>query len=110
MNELDSEFDSLAPSTFYYNRFVAKEDVNSVSAKLREFYFGDTAVSYESRDNLTDLYSDSLFVYGIRESAILTAANANKSPVYLYEFAHQIKSFLGILASLPEHESKSKFL
>jgi len=54
--------------------------------KVKEFYFGDKEIGVEeTRQELTDAFSDRYFNLGVREAAIL---QSKYTPVYLYMFAH----------------------
>lgn len=56
-----------------------------VSNKIREFYFGNREISEETRQQLTNMYSDRLFNHGVRACALLMAEHV---PVFTYQFAH----------------------
>jgi hypothetical protein len=55
--------------------------------EIREFYFGEEEVSLDTRDNLTNLFSDRNF-FQCNRKASLAVARYN-SPVYLYYFTQE---------------------
>lgn len=88
MEELDKNWQQVAPMAFGLGSayFSSQKDINQISNKVRKFYFGEEQVSLKTRQKLTDLYSDQMFLHGIYKSALFTAARS-KAPVYFYEYA-----------------------
>ena len=76
-----------APLAFLYfdekslSTFTPTEEINRASHKIREFYFGNMHIGYETEQRLTDLFSDRYFVYDTQKFA---HAYSELAPVYPY--------------------------
>ena len=107
--ELNNNWESLAPSALDYDKFISCPDKEKkLTEKIRKFYFGDKRIGLETRNNLTDLYSDSLITYGVYRSAIQTASRGQDN-VYLYQYAYPgPQSVFGVFYEMTEEEAKSK--
>lgn len=84
LNEIDDWF-SWAPRAFHYPS--GRKDI---SQKLKDFYFGTQAEHLNFRNfiqNLTNLYGDRLFNFGIVQSAIHEMKH--NVPMHLYVYGHE---------------------
>lgn len=99
--DLNEDWKNVLPITLEYDELYTKLTVDeqlAVSQKIRKFYFQDRNISEETRQELTNVYSDRLFNHGVSKNALLMAAHV---PVYIYQFAHNrgdysIVKFFGI--------------
>lgn len=90
IEDFDKEFNRVVPLSLQYDTQVDKDNK---SRKLRKFYFGDKTIDNTTKDELTNLYSDVLFLMGADESVRLHSKHSNK-PVYYYLFGYRgSKSF-----------------
>lgn len=81
---INLDWNYVSPVTFYYdNRNIPSEKRDQISRTLRGYYFGSRKVEASTSRNLTNLYSDRLFVWGTRTAALLMAKFI---PVYTYVF------------------------
>ncbi|XP_055371593.1 juvenile hormone esterase-like, partial [Condylostylus longicornis] len=62
--ELNENFDLLAPQYFGYN-FSNMEESKNISYHLRDFYFKNQKIGFETETNLGNLFSDALIVHGV---------------------------------------------
>ena len=87
--DMNQNWRRVAPITFSYGTdselIGDPERTDQVSDKIREFYFNNEEVSMANAQNLTNLYSDALFVRGIHKTALLLAKN---TPVYTGMFTY----------------------
>lgn len=106
---LESTWDELICHALHLDKFVTSSDEElSLARKIRKFYFGNEPVSLGTRDNLTNLYSDTLYTYGVFRSAMETASRKENIPVYLYQYAYPGPiSLFGLFYELTEEEAKS---
>jgi carboxylesterase type B len=81
---LDKNFNTIAPIAFIYKDTAVDKD--AVTAKIREFYFGDKPINRETFMNLTNLFMDRYMGFGLVISAKLYSKHA---PVFLYYFSHK---------------------
>ena len=81
VNDLNENWNTIAPITFMYENLFSNEDLNSVSEKVKTFYFDGKPVSQLTFQNLTNLYSDVVFVNGIINDVLLLAKEVD---TYLY--------------------------
>ncbi len=86
LEELNTDWENIAPKTFDYGKFLPKNEQGQVSEKLKRFYFGDGEISAGSLAPLINLHTDQMFLHGVYTSAIETAS---KTPVYLYQYAYR---------------------
>ncbi len=83
MSPVTLQFDKL------YTNFTHEQQLD-VALKVREFYFNGRAILEETRQQLTNMYSDRLFNHGVRKSAV---SMAQYTPVYLYQFTYNRGDF-----------------
>ncbi|KAK5649724.1 hypothetical protein RI129_000753 [Pyrocoelia pectoralis] len=83
LEEMDKEFERVAPIAFLYERDT--EHSRHISRKLREFYLGVGNFSKASRKGIGKLYADGVIGFGSHRGAQLFADNNNQS-VYYYLF------------------------
>nr|CAD7261329.1 unnamed protein product [Timema shepardi] len=58
-----------------------------VANKIKEFYFGEEAISYETRQNWIDLQTDLLFVIGV-QTTVHQHSNFSAASTYNYQFIY----------------------
>lgn len=85
--DLSTNWTLVAPVAFMYDRN------DTISQKIRQFYFGDTDEPFTSKsfEKLGQIFSDSYLTYGVIRAAKLIAAK-NTAPVYLYQFNYEGKT------------------
>jgi len=89
--EINEEWDRIAPITFYYGSEPAlSNQISEISKEIRQFYFGNAEINLETEQNLTNLYTDALFLKGIQDTALLMAKH---TPVYTGLFTQLRKDF-----------------
>lgn len=88
-SQLDSDFETIAPITFNFRNWFPKENLKQIARELRQYYFGDKPINKETLKNLTNLYSDANFIYGVWKFAL---EHATEQPVYPYVMAFQDES------------------
>lgn len=110
LNELNSEWESIAPKIFDYGDILNEKEQLVVSHKLKQFYFNGQPVLQTDRQALSNLCSDQLFLYGIYNSAVETTKRG-KQPVYFYQYSYKGPVYLLALAFplLPLKNPDSKF-
>lgn len=90
---MNQDWNYVAPITLYYdNQYIPNEERNQISRTIRGFYFGDRKIETDTSRNLTNMYSDRLFNWGTRTTALLQSKFV---PVYTY-----ILGFLGDFSML----------
>ncbi|CAG7829147.1 unnamed protein product [Allacma fusca] len=93
---MNQHWNAVAPTLFYYDTWnITSAEKDTISNKIRKFYFGDKPIGGTTRQNLTNLYSDRLFVQGIFDTVEL---HSNFAPVYPY-----VMSFKGGKSSVGSH-------
>ena len=85
--ELDEDWLRIAPLTLMYDDIVPPQHQNETSRKIRDFYFGNQSISTETRDQLSDLYSDRFFVYPTEKAARLYSKHGGPTYLYLFTYA-----------------------
>ncbi|XP_055707366.1 venom carboxylesterase-6-like [Phlebotomus papatasi] len=85
LDELNERWNDLAASVLDFSGTVSAKDQQSIAKFVRNFYFGEEAISEKTLDKLVDMVSDRLFDAGISLAARLHA-QFPKNPVYLIYF------------------------
>lgn len=80
--EFNGNWNRMAPFALSYKEAV-NDGNDEASTNIRNFYFANRPIDLDSRENLTNLFSDRNFFQCNRNAAIL---HARFSPVYLYYF------------------------
>ncbi len=81
-DEFNENWNRIAPFSLSYTE--ASPDPNfAASNDIRRYYFGNQPVGMETRDNLTNMFSDRNFLQCNKNGAIL---HSRFSPVHLYYF------------------------
>lgn len=101
LQDLNEDWKNVLPISLQFDKLytnLTAEQQLDVSIKIRKFYFDDRTIAEDSRQQLTNVYSDRLFNQGVSKCALLMAAHV---PVYTYQFAHNrgdysILKWLGI--------------
>ena len=84
---MNAEWNRIAPITLIYgDTLPTPMQRDHVSEKIRSFYFGNKMIGPETRENLTNLYSDRYFVHGVQTAAFNFAKHI---PVYPFHFSYQ---------------------
>lgn len=81
-DEFNQNWNRIAPYSLSYTEVSPNSD-SCASNDIRRFYFGSQPVGVETRDNLTNMFSDRNFLQCNKNGAIL---HSRFSPVYLYYF------------------------
>ncbi|XP_073973339.1 venom carboxylesterase-6-like [Rhodnius prolixus] len=90
--EYNQQFDQIAPVSLYYDNTSTIPE--KVTKEVREFYFDDQPITMKLFRNLTDMYSDRMFIWPSVE-----ALRVHKGPHYFYYFDYLGEySFQEILA------------
>lgn len=78
---MNEDWNSVAPITFVYDfrPFLSFDEVSQLSRTIRGFYFGGRTIDSSSLQNLTNIYSDRYFNYGVKKASLL---QAKFTPVY----------------------------
>jgi len=109
LNDLNTRFLEVAPIAFEYSKGFPKENLDEVSAAIREFYFKDKPINEETFQNLTNLYTDAYFTAGTWTNIL---EYATEKPVYAYVLSFVDESS-NSLTDLVTHEKilegKQKF-
>lgn len=109
MEEINEKWESILPQNLYYEDLFTPEEEAEVTKKIWEFYFRGEPVSLDTRDNLTNMYTDGMFTYITQRPALDTAARGKSNPVFLYQYAyHGPESLLGTYLNGTEKESNRK--
>ncbi|KAI7815485.1 carboxylesterase, partial [Rhyzopertha dominica] len=86
IQELNDDFDKIAPITLFYGR--TSEDVEYITKKVREYYFGDRQIDNSTKDEVTKMYTDNWFLLGAHEAIKLHLKYGNQ-PIYYYLFGYR---------------------
>ncbi|CAG7726186.1 unnamed protein product [Allacma fusca] len=82
LDELNANWYDLAPNVFLYNHInMSTEERNTISDKIKEFYFQGKPIGPETAQGLIDSNSDRYFNYGSWEEATL---HSKFAPSYHY--------------------------
>ncbi|KAJ8664613.1 hypothetical protein QAD02_006275 [Eretmocerus hayati] len=95
---LDENWNILAPHLLDYNYSVPQQSQASLNEKIRMHYLGKNPINKSSRDQITKMLSDRLFVVDAERAARLQAM-ANKSPTWFYYYSYRGDSSLSDLYS-----------
>ena len=86
-HDLRINWERILPITLNFNEVYtnfSKPELRKMAVKIKNFYFGKKEIGVEeTRQELTDVYSDRFFNLGVREAATLMS---KYTPVYLYDF------------------------
>lgn len=96
MRDLNENWNNVLPITLEYDELYTNYTISQqlqISKKIRKFYVQDRAIEENSRQQLTNMYSDRFFNHGVRKNALLMAEYV---PVYVYQFAHNRGDFSGV--------------
>ncbi|KAF2896699.1 hypothetical protein ILUMI_09475, partial [Ignelater luminosus] len=93
----NNEFDDIVTLTFG----IAKDE-SRVSRSIKEFYFGNKAIDSSMKSQLTDMYTDGLFLWGLDATVRLHFKYSNQ-PVYQYLFGYRGSTSYSKLFGDPLH-------
>ena len=88
MEELDNNWETIAPVLLNYEFTLPKEQHATVARKIRKYYMGDKPISFENCQPLIKMFGDREFGAD-SEVAALIQAKANQSPVYYYYYNYR---------------------
>ncbi|CAH0564912.1 unnamed protein product [Brassicogethes aeneus] len=86
LDDLDKNWEKLAPICFSYERNTDKSKL--VSKKAREFYVPEKKLSNLSLKGLSEIFADGVVGYSVNRITKLLSETI-KSPVYHYRFSYQ---------------------
>jgi len=90
LNQLDQDWNKLAPLIFHYSQTAVNP--SNVSEQVREYYFGKGKITEENKEKLVIALTDRNFIQCTANAAL---AQAKFGPVYLYTLSLQgAQSFL----------------
>lgn len=98
LKKLNDNWSDIVPHLLDYNYTIPDKNLNKVSNKIREFYFGQEDVSLKTRDKVVKMVGDRYFVVDTVRASKLQAA-VTKSPVYYYYFGYQGKYSISVFIS-----------
>ncbi|XP_074000277.1 esterase E4-like [Rhodnius prolixus] len=79
LTEFDQKFNYVAPISLLFDSTASKPE--HVAKHLREFYFGDQSITMKLFRNLSDMYTDGLFIW-----PVVKALRKHRGPHYFYYF------------------------
>ncbi|KAF2902653.1 hypothetical protein ILUMI_03538 [Ignelater luminosus] len=100
IEELNRDFDRLAPMVFLYDNNPKKDEITK---KIRKFYFGSKDIDNSTKTELTNLFTDSWFLLPLYAAVQLHTKYTNH-PVYYYIFGiHGSESYSKLFGD-PDHD------
>ncbi|XP_071451495.1 juvenile hormone esterase-like [Hetaerina americana] len=99
LEDFSKNFERIAPIPFYYERGTPSS--MEKSRKLKDFYFPG-GITNESLQAITDIYTDSAFLYGA-DRAVKLISEMSRSPVYYYQYIYR-----GRFAHMPSEPGMDK--
>ncbi|XP_026687867.1 venom carboxylesterase-6-like [Diaphorina citri] len=104
LEELENNWEFIAPYLLDYNLTVDSRVKNQVSNKIKQHYLQGKPISPETTLEFTHMVGDRLFVEGV-EAAAKLQAKAVSSPVYFYRFSYRGKHSLSEIMSFGSLEN-----
>ncbi|KAI5749797.1 hypothetical protein M8J76_010240 [Diaphorina citri] len=104
LEELENNWEFIAPYLLDYNLTVDSRVKNQVSNKIKQHYLQGKPISPETTLEFTHMVGDRLFVEGV-EAAAKLQAQAVSSPVYFYRFSYRGKHSLSEIMSFGSLEN-----
>ncbi|KAJ8950496.1 hypothetical protein NQ318_015240, partial [Aromia moschata] len=86
VKEFSDNFEKLAPLSLFYDSWT--DDMDSITKRIKEFYFGSEEIHKSDISNLIHLYTDGWFL-SCADEAVRYQLKYSKQPVYYYLFAHR---------------------
>ncbi|XP_049801202.1 juvenile hormone esterase-like [Schistocerca nitens] len=84
--EMTEHYEKIYPISFLYERNT--ESSHTISKNLRSFYLHDHPIANKTRNELGELYADSITIFPVHRSARILS-KINTFPVYYYQFTYQ---------------------
>lgn len=85
--ELNNNWNELAPKTFAFDSFVPKSKQAWVSEKIREFYFDNKPLDkIKNLESLVRLYTDALILVPVYQAALNMALNGLMVWPYMFSY------------------------
>nr|CAD7403628.1 unnamed protein product [Timema poppensis] len=98
VQDLDREFDRVAPISMFYGETSLKTE--EVSQRIRDFYFGDKPINNDTLHSVVDMFTDNWFLSGA-DQAVKLQVEVSSAPVYYYYFDYRgTKSFSELFSGL----------
>jgi len=85
IEDFNKDFNRVVPISLQY---VTNAHKDKISNKIREFYFGDSDIDHSTKTELTDMYSDVIFLIGADGTVRLHSKHSSQ-PVYYYLFGYR---------------------
>ncbi|KAK5640862.1 hypothetical protein RI129_009409 [Pyrocoelia pectoralis] len=82
------DFNEMASKKLYYGDTAIVSERPVISSKIKDFYFNKTEIGEASKDDVINMFTDGLFLEGIRSSLDLHIKYHNK-PIYNYLFGYR---------------------
>ncbi|ODM91504.1 Esterase FE4 [Orchesella cincta] len=86
LQELNNEWNKIAPLTFSYDIHFPVENLAEISQKVKKFYFGSEPITLKNKQALADLYSDTWFL--LPSISVAGELARNGVSVYPYIFSY----------------------
>ncbi|XP_046396629.1 juvenile hormone esterase-like [Ischnura elegans] len=99
LEDFSQNFEEIAPILFRYD--IGTPETQEKTRKLKEYYFPD-GITKDSLQQITDLFTDALFLYGADRTATLTSLSS-ELPVYYYQYVYR-----GIYGNMPNETGFEK--
>ncbi|KAF5288889.1 hypothetical protein FQA39_LY03768 [Lamprigera yunnana] len=88
VKQLNMDFNKYAPVLLDYEHLYFGQNTDDFSNEIRKFYFDDKPIDNTTKAAVTDMVSDSLFLYPARFTSVLHS-KYSRSPVYFYLFDYR---------------------
>lgn len=88
LNELDKDWESIAPHLLDYYYTIPKYEHAHVARVIREHYFGNKTINNDNLSTLIHLVGDRIFAADA-EKAARAQAHVNKNPVWFFYYSHR---------------------
>ncbi|KAK7574427.1 hypothetical protein V9T40_011618 [Parthenolecanium corni] len=85
-DELNTYYKRLMPLLFGYKDWLNTEEIEETTEKLRQYYFKDKKICLETASDLTNIMTDSYFMYDI-----IVASQRHASTHFVYYYNHKGK-------------------
>lgn len=94
IEELNKDFNRIAPILMQYGETAPDKD--HVSKQIREFYFGNRQIDVSTKDEVTNMITDSWFLVA-EDAAVQLHSKYSKQPVYYFLFGYRGSNTFGSL-------------
>ncbi|XP_031354333.1 venom carboxylesterase-6-like isoform X2 [Photinus pyralis] len=83
-----TNFNEMASQALHYKDTAIVAEKPVISSHIKEFYFNETEIGIASKDNIINMFTDGLFLEGLRSSLDLHM-KYHKQPIYNYLFGYR---------------------